>query len=150
MFDLEIIAKGDLEVDYHHLVEDVGITLGDALLTSLGNRAGIFRYGSGEAPLDEALVKVVLDFSGRPFLSYGQELKNRRIRDFDVQLMEEFARAFCDRGRITMHVIQESGKNNHHILEAAFKAMGLALRKGCEQDPRRGGEVPSTKGSLTV
>ena len=148
MFDLTIKASGDTAVDYHHLVEDIGITLGDALANALGDKSGIARYGEAEVPLDEARVKAVLDLSGRPFLDYGLELKNKRIRDFDVQLMEEFTRAFCDRARITLHLVQGAGKNNHHILEAAFKALGLALRRACQGDVRRKG-VASTKGTLS-
>jgi imidazoleglycerol-phosphate dehydratase len=148
MMDLTIRAKGDVEVDYHHLVEDIGITLGDALAKALGEKKSIRRYGEAEVPLDEARVKAVLDLSGRPFLDWGLDLRLKRIRDFDVQLMEEFTRAFCDRARITLHLVQGAGRNNHHILEAAFKALGLALRRACENDPRRKG-VASTKGTLS-
>ena len=148
LFDLSIKAKGDLAVDDHHLVEDIGITLGEALAKALGKREGIRRYGAGEVPLDEARVKAVLDLSGRPFLDYGLVLKLKRIKTFDVQLMEEFTRALVDRARITLHLEQARGKNNHHILEAAFKALGIALRQACEPDSRRVGS-PSTKGTLT-
>jgi imidazoleglycerol-phosphate dehydratase len=148
LFDLEIKGKGDLNVDYHHMIEDLGLLLGDALGQALADKAGIRRYGWAEAPLDEAAAKAVLDLSGRPYLVYSIELKNRRIRDFDTQLIEEFLRAFCDRARMTLH-LHATGKNNHHVLEAAFKALGLALRQACERDPRRGGAVASTKGTLS-
>jgi imidazoleglycerol-phosphate dehydratase len=148
LFDLDIRAKGDLKVDDHHLVEDLGLALGEALSKALGDKKGIRRYGWATAPLDEARVEAALDLSGRPYLSYGLEAPTKRIKDFDVQLMEEFTRALCDRGRITLHLKQAAGKNMHHILEAAFKALGLALRLACEPDPRRR-DVASTKGTLT-
>jgi imidazoleglycerol-phosphate dehydratase len=149
LFDLDLFAKGDLEVDYHHLVEDLGLALGEGLSKALGDKAGLTRFGAAEAPLDEALVRAALDLSGRPFLAYGLDLANRRVRDFDVQLVEEFLRAFVDRSRLTLHLVQSSGRNNHHILEAAFKALGLALRQACAIDPRRKGMVASTKGTLS-
>ncbi len=148
MFDLEIMAKGDLKVDHHHLVEDLGLALGDALAKALAEKGGIRRYGWAIASLDEARVQASLDLSGRPYLLYELELVNKRIKDFDIQLLEEFMRAFCDRARLTLHLTQQAGKNNHHVLEAAFKALGLALRQACERDPRRSG-VASTKGTLT-
>jgi imidazoleglycerol-phosphate dehydratase len=148
LFDLEIRAKGDLKVDDHHLVEDLGLTLGDALSKALGDKAGIRRYGWAIAPLDEARVEAALDLSGRPYLAYGLVLSNKRIKNFDVQLIEEFTRAFCDRARLTLHLSQGAGKNSHHVLEAAFKALGLALRTACEKDPRRKG-IASTKGTLS-
>jgi imidazoleglycerol-phosphate dehydratase len=148
LFDLDLRAKGDLKVDYHHLVEDLGLALGSALGSALGDKAGLRRYGWAIAALDEARVEAVLDLSGRPYLNYDLQLANKRVRDFDVQLLEEFLRAFCDRARLTLHLTQGSGKNNHHILEAAFKALGLALRQACEMDPRRKG-VASTKGTLS-
>jgi imidazoleglycerol-phosphate dehydratase len=149
LFDLEIRAKGDTEVDDHHLAEDLGLALGDALAKALGDKAGIRRYGWAIAPLDEARVECALDLSGRPYLNYALEPGPKRIKDFEVQLLEEFARAFCDRARLTLHLSQEAGKNGHHILEAAFKALGLALRQACEADPRRKGAVASTKGTLS-
>lgn len=148
LFNLEIRAKGDLKVDDHHLVEDLGLAFGDALNKALADKGGIRRYGWATAPLDEARVEVALDLSGRPYLNYGLEIANKRIKDFDVQLLEEFMRAFCDRARLTLHLRQAAGKNNHHILEAAFKALGLALRQACEADPRRKG-IASTKGTLS-
>ncbi len=148
LFDLDLQAKGDLKVDDHHLVEDLGLALGNAVAQALGDKAGVRRYGWAEAPLDEARVKAVLDLSGRPYLLYDLQLGSRKIKDFDLQLLEEFLRAFCDRARVTLHIKQEAGKNNHHIVEAAFKALGLALRQACERDPRRQGSVASTKGTL--
>jgi imidazoleglycerol-phosphate dehydratase len=148
LFDLEISAKGDIEVDDHHLVEDLGIALGDALAKALGDKAGLRRYGWSAAPLDEALVRASLDLSGRPYLAWGLGFKQKRLKDFDLQLLEEFARAPCDRGRVTLHLEQVAGKNDHHVAEAAFKALGLALRQACEVDPRRKGAVASTKGTL--
>lgn len=148
LFDLDLRARGDLKVDYHHLVEDLGLALGSALAKSLGDKAGLRRYGWSVAVLDEARVEAALDLSGRPYLNYALQLANKRVRDFDVQLLEEFLRAFCDRARLTLHLTQGAGKNNHHILEAAFKALGLALRQACEADPRRKG-VASTKGTLS-
>jgi imidazoleglycerol-phosphate dehydratase len=148
LFDLEIKAQGDLKVDYHHLVEDLGLCLGEALAKAVGDKGGIRRYGWALAPLDEARVEASLDLSGRPYLLYDLKLENKRVKDFDVQLLEEFLRAFCDRARLTLHLSQGAGKNNHHILEAAFKALGLALRQACELDSRRKG-VASTKGTLS-
>lgn len=150
LFDLDIKATGDLRVDYHHLLEDLGLCLGDALAKALGDKAGIRRYGMAEAPMDEALVRASLDLSGRPHLADGLDVSVRKIKDFDTQLLEEFLRAFVDRSRMTLHLVQSGGRNNHHILEAAFKALGLALRQACERDPRRGGAIPSTKGTLTA
>jgi imidazoleglycerol-phosphate dehydratase len=149
LFDLRIRAKGDLRVDYHHVVEDLGLALGEAMSRALGDKAGVRRFGTAEAPLDESLVRASLDLSGRPYLAYGLTVVNRRVRDFDTQLLEEFLRAFVDRSRMTLHLTQVSGRNNHHVLEAAFKALGLALRQACERDLRRKG-VPSTKGTLTA
>jgi imidazoleglycerol-phosphate dehydratase len=149
LFDLDIQASGDLKVDDHHLVEDLGLAFGSALAEALGDKAGIRRYGWSEAPLDEARVRVSLDLSGRPFLDFGLQFKQKKIKDFDLQLLEEFLRAFTDRARLTLHLEQGAGKNDHHVAEAAFKALGLALRPACERDPRRSGMVASTKGTLS-
>jgi len=149
LFDLEIQAKGDLQVDDHHLVEDLGLAFGQAVFEALGDKAGIRRYGWAEAPLDEARVRVSLDLSGRPFLAWGLNFNQKRLKDFELQLLEEFLRAFCDRSRTTLHLEQAAGKNDHHVAEAAFKALGLALRQACEIDPRRAGSVASTKGTLS-
>jgi imidazoleglycerol-phosphate dehydratase len=148
LFDLEIRASGDTKVDDHHLVEDLGIALGEALAKALGDKAGLRRYGWSEAPLDEARVSASLDLSGRPYLAWGLDFKQKKVKDFDLQLLEEFARAFSDRGRLTLHLAQAAGKNDHHVAEAGFKALGLALRQACEIDPRRKGGVASTKGTL--
>ena len=148
LFDLDLRAKGDLQVDDHHLAEDLGIAFGDALAKGLGDKAGLRRYGWATAVLDEARVEATLDLSGRPFLSYGLEFRDKAIKGFELQLLEEFLRAFCDRSRITLHLDTRAGKNSHHIAEAAFKALGLALRLACEKDPRRKG-VASTKGTLS-
>ena len=149
LFDLEISAAGDLQVDDHHLVEDLGLALGSALADALGDKAGIRRYGWAEAPLDEARVRASLDLSGRPYLAWGLKFSQKRIKDFEIQLLEEFVRALCDRSRMTLHLEQAAGKNDHHIAEAAFKTLGLALRQACERDPRRQGTVASTKGTLS-
>lgn len=148
LFDLSVRAKGDLEVDDHHLAEDLGIALGETLGKALGDKAGIRRYGWAEAPLDEARVRCVLDASGRPYLAWGLGFSQKRLKNFELQLLEEFARAFSDRSRITLHLEQAAGKNDHHIAEAGFKALGLALRQACEVDPRRKGQPASTKGTL--
>lgn len=149
LFDLKVRSQGDLEVDDHHLVEDLGLALGEALSKALGDKSGIRRYGSAMAPLDEALVAAAVDCSGRPYLRYALELPSKAIKGFELQLLEEFCRAFCDRARLSVHLEQRSGKNAHHIVEAAFKAFGLALRQACERDPRRKGSA-STKGSLAL
>lgn len=148
LFDLTLRAKGDLQVDDHHLAEDLGIALGDALAKALGDKAGLRRYGWATAVLDEARVEAALDLSGRPYLAYGLEFKDKAIKGFELQLLEEFLRAFSDRSRLTLHLTAQAGKNSHHIAEAAFKALGLALRLACEKDPRRKG-VASTKGTLS-
>lgn len=148
MFDLTLEAKGDTQVDDHHLVEDLGLALGSALGSALGDKAGLRRYGGGAAPLDEALVRASLDLSGRPYLAYGLRFNHKKLKVFDLELLEEFLRAFCDRARLTLHLELAAGKNDHHIAEAAFKALGLALRQACERDPRRKGAPASTKGTL--
>ena len=148
LFDLDIKAKGDLEVDDHHLAEDLGLAFGTALAQALGDKAGLRRYGWSEAPLDEARVRCALDLSNRPFLAWGLNFKQKSLKQFELQLLEEFTRAFCDRARLTLHLEQAAGKNDHHVAEAAFKALGLALRQACEPDARRKGKAASTKGTL--
>lgn len=148
MIDLEIHAEGDLHIDAHHTVEDIGITLGQAVARAVGDKAGINRYGHAYVPLDEALSRVVLDFSGRPGLDYHVEYPRARIGEFDVDLFREFFQAFCNHADVTLHIDNLRGRNAHHIAETVFKAFGRALRAALELDPRRGGEVPSTKGSL--
>lgn len=145
---LEVSAEGDLEIDAHHTVEDVGITLGQAFHEAVGDRAGLRRFGWATAVLDEARVTAALDLSGRPFLVYEIDPGRERIGDFDPQLLEEFVRAFVIDARVTLHLVQDAGANAHHVTEAAFKAFARALSDALTVDPRRGGGVPSTKGML--
>jgi imidazoleglycerol-phosphate dehydratase len=147
LFDLTIQATGDTHIDDHHTNEDVGLTLGMALHQALGDRRGIQRFGHFWAPLDEALVQVVLDFSGRPHLSYGLELPTQRVGNYDTQLVREFYQAVVNQGQFTLHIRQVSGINSHHIIEASFKAFARALRMATEFDPRRT-SIPSSKGVL--
>jgi len=144
-FDLDVEAEGDLEVDLHHTVEDVGILLGEALREALGDKAGIQRFASATVPLDEALVQVSLDLSGRPYLVYEVDPVVEWIGTFDVQLVEEFWRAFAVASAITLHIRSLSGKNGHHVIEASFKGVSVALRDAVRIE---GGGVPSTKGTL--
>lgn len=148
LIDLEVQAEGDLEIDDHHTNEDVGITLGNALAEALGNRKGITRFGHFWAPLDEALVQVVLDFSGRPHLSYGLKIPTQRVGTYDTQLVREFFVALVNHSRMTLHIRQLAGINSHHIIEATFKAFARALRMAIELDPRRTDAIPSSKGVL--
>lgn len=147
-FDLEVEAVGDLEVDSHHTVEDVGIALGQALKQALDDKSGIRRYGAGLVPMEEALVQVALDISGRPHLSFDVEIPAETIGNYDPDLTEEFFNALVREGGLTMHVRLISGRNSHHIVEAVFKALARALDDATRTDPRRQGEVPSTKGIL--
>ncbi|EEG77687.1 imidazoleglycerol-phosphate dehydratase HisB [Dethiobacter alkaliphilus] len=146
-FDLEINAEGDLPVDAHHLVEDVGLVLGDAFDEALGDKAGIRRYGSVILPMDEALVLVAVDLSGRPYLGFELPLGASRLGNFETELVEEFLRAFVNRAKCTLHVRLLTGTNTHHIVEAAFKGLGRALDEAVGLDPRVEG-IPSTKGVL--
>lgn len=148
LLDLEITASGDLHIDAHHTVEDIGITLGQAFDQALGDKKGIRRYGHAYVPLDEALSRVVLDFSGRPGLEYGVSFARARIGDFDVDLLHEFFQGFVNHARVTLHIDCLRGDNAHHIAETVFKAFGRALRMAAEPDPRMAGMMPSTKGSL--
>ncbi len=148
LIDLEINAKGDLEVDAHHTVEDIGITLGQAINEAVGDKKGITRYGHAYVPLDEALSRVVLDFSGRPGLSYNIEFVRARIGDFDVDLFEEFFHGFVNHAQVTLHIDNLKGANAHHQIETVFKAFGRALRMALTPDPRMAGVMPSTKGTL--
>lgn len=148
LIDLEVEATGDIEIDDHHTNEDVGITLGQALGQALGDRKGIIRFGHFLAPLDEALVQVTLDFSGRPHLSYGLEIPTQRVGSYDTQLVREFFVAVVNHSQMTLHIRQLDGINSHHIIEATFKAFARALRMAVEIDPRRAGLVPSSKGVL--
>ena len=148
MFDLKVKATGDIEIDDHHTNEDVGITLGMALAQALGDRQGIVRFGHFSAPLDEALVQVTLDFSGRPHLSYGLEIPTQRVGTYDTQLVREFFVAVINHAQMTLHIRQLDGINSHHIIEATFKAFARAMRMATEIDPRRAGNIPSSKGVL--
>lgn len=148
MFDLTIKAKGDLEIDAHHTVEDVGITLGQALTRALGDKKGIRRYAHAYVPLDEALSRVVIDCSGRPGLEYHAEYPRARIGEFDVDLFYEFFQGLVNHAMLTVHIDSIRGRNAHHIAETIFKAFGRALRVAVEIDPRQEGSIPSTKGSL--
>ncbi len=148
LVDLEIKAVGDLEIDDHHTNEDVGITLGQAVAKAIGSRKGIHRFGHFWAPLDEALVQIVLDFSGRPHLSYGLDLPTPHIGRYDTQLVREFYQAVVNHAQLTLHVRQIAGLNSHHIVEASFKAFARALRMAIEWDPRRLDQIPSSKGVL--
>lgn len=148
LFDLQIRAAGDIDVDYHHTVEDVGIVLGKALKQALGDMKGITRYGQASVPMDETLASVSLDISGRPYLVYRVDLPKRsKLKDFDPDLIEDFLQAFVSHSGITLHVGVPYGRNTHHIIEAVFKALGRALRQAAAIDPRVKG-VPSTKGKL--
>ena len=146
--DLDLHAKGDLEIDAHHTVEDVGITLGQAFAQAVGDKKGIYRYGYAYVPLDEALSRVVIDFSGRPGLEFRVQFPRARVGDFDVDLIHEFFQGFVNHADVTLHVDNLSGSNSHHIAETVFKAFGRALRIAVTADPRMQGEIPSTKGSL--
>lgn len=147
-FDITLEAKGDLEVDAHHTVEDTGITLGQAFNQALGDKKGVRRYGHAYVPLDEALSRVVIDFSGRPGLEYRVDYPRARIGDFDVDLVYEFLQGFVNHAQVTMHVDNLAGSNAHHIAETIFKALGRAMRFACEMDPRMSDKLPSTKGAL--
>lgn len=147
-FDLEITAKGDLHIDDHHTVEDIGITLGQAFKQALGDKKGIMRYGHAYVPLDEALSRVVIDFSGRPGIEYRVEFERPRVGSFDVDLFHEFFQGFVNHAPATLHIDNLAGHNAHHVAETVFKAFGRALRFAVAPDERMAGEIPSTKGSL--
>jgi len=148
LIDLDVTAHGDLEIDAHHTVEDVGITLGQAFAKALGDKKGIVRYGHAYIPLDEALSRVVVDFSGRPGLVYNVNFPRALIGSFDVDLFREFFQGFVNHAGISLHIDNLKGVNAHHIAETIFKAMGRALRMAVTFDPRMAGIMPSTKGSL--
>jgi len=148
LIDLDIEAKGDLHIDAHHTVEDIGITLGQAVAKAIGDKKGIRRFGHAYVPLDEALSRVVIDFSGRPGLEYRIDFTRARIGEFDVDLVHEFFQGFVNHAQVTLHVDNLRGANAHHQAETAFKAFARALRMAVEPDPRTGGAVPSTKGTL--
>ncbi len=148
MIDLEVAAKGDLHIDAHHTVEDIGITLGQALIQAAGDKKGLRRYGHAYVPLDEALSRVVIDLSGRPGLVFNVEFTRARIGDFDVDLIHEFFQGLTNHALMTLHIDNLSGRNAHHQAETVFKAFGRALRVAVEHDPAAAGIIPSTKGSL--
>ena len=146
-FDLRLRATGDLSVDFHHTVEDVGIALGQALREALGEKVGIRRFGDASCPLDEALVTTVVDLSGRPFLAYNLEIRQARVGEFDTELLHDFMLAFTNQAMMNLHLNQTQGRNAHHIIEATFKSLARALDFATQVDPRVEG-VLSTKGSL--
>ncbi|MEI6563784.1 MAG: imidazoleglycerol-phosphate dehydratase HisB [bacterium] len=147
LIDLTVVAKGDLAVDYHHTVEDLGLVLGDAMDQSLGDRKGITRYGWSYIPMDDALSRAVVDLGGRPFMVYEVANRTRKIRDFDLLLIREFFQAFTVKARMNLHIAQLYGKEPHHAYEAIFKAVARALREACKKDARVKG-VPSSKGAI--
>ena len=148
LFDLTIRATGDLHIDDHHTVEDVGIALGQALTQALGDKRGINRYGECALPMDDAQIRCALDLSGRPFLVWTLDFPTQKIGSFDTELVREFFQALSTHGGITLHLDQVHGINSHHIAEAAFKATARALRQAVETDPRKADSIPSTKGTL--
>lgn len=148
LIDLAIDAQGDRHIDDHHTVEDVGITMGQALAQAVGDKRGIQRYGHAYVPLDEALSRVVVDFSGRPGLFYEVDFPRARVGQFDVDLLREFFQGLVNHAQLTLHIDCLRGRNAHHIAETVFKACGRALRSAVAADPQRGGQLPSTKGSL--
>ena len=147
-FDLTVVTKGDLHIDAHHTVEDIGITLGMAMAKALGDKKGIRRYGHAYVPLDEALSRAVIDFSGRPGLEWHVDFRRARVGEFDVDLTHEFFQGFVNHAQATVHIDNLRGDNAHHQCETVFKAFARALRMAVEPDPRQHGVLPSTKGSL--
>jgi imidazoleglycerol-phosphate dehydratase len=147
MLDLKVRAKGDIEIDYHHLMEDIGITFGEALAKALGDKKGIRRYGQATIPMDESLASVIMDISGRPFLVYGVKPSKGSLKDLEFSLFEDFFRSVTSHAMITLHVKVEYGRDLHHIIEAVFKAFGRALKEAVYID-KRSGALPSTKGTL--
>lgn len=147
-FDLKVFASGDVEVDYHHLTEDLGIVLGQALKEALGDKGGIRRYGDMLLPMDEALILAAVDVSGRSCLGYQVDLPKQKVGDFDTELVREFFLGFVRSSGVTLHFQELAGENTHHIIEGMFKAFGRALRKATEVDRELNGEIPSTKGIL--
>ena len=148
MIDIDINARGDLHIDAHHTVEDIGITFGQAVARALGDKKGVRRYGHAYVPLDEALSRVVIDLSGRPGIEYHVQYPRSHIGEFDVDLLLEFFRGFINHAMVTLHIDNLRGTNAHHISETIFKAFGRALRMAVEMDPRAVGVLPSTKGTL--
>jgi len=148
LIDMDIYCKGDVQIDDHHTVEDIGITLGQAFAKALGDKKGLFRYGHAYVPLDESLSRVVIDFSGRPGLYYDVEFKRAMIGSFDVDLFREFFQGFVNHAGVSLHIDNLKGINAHHVAETVFKAMGRAVRMAVAEDPRMAGIMPSTKGVL--
>ncbi len=148
LIDINVKATGDLDIDHHHTVEDIGIVLGQAFAQAIGDKRGIVRYGHAYVPLDEALSRVVLDCSGRPGLEYAVEYPRARVADFDVDLINEFFQGFVNHALVTLHIDNLKGRNAHHIAETVFKAFGRALRMAIAPDVRAGNAMPSTKGTL--
>lgn len=148
LFDLMVVAKGDVHIDAHHTIEDVGIVLGQAVAHALGEKRGIQRFGQSAVPMDEALVEAVIDLSGRAFVAWSVAFERPFLGEMDTQLVEEFFRAFAGNGFFNLHVRQLAGHNAHHVAEAAFKSVARALRAAVTVDPRIAGQIPSTKGSL--
>jgi imidazoleglycerol-phosphate dehydratase len=148
LFDIRLVAKGDLHIDFHHTTEDVGIVLGQAFATAIGDKRGIRRFGHALLPMDEALAEAAVDISGRPFLAWDVTFETPKVGEMDTELFEEFFRAFAFNARVTLHVVRRAGRNAHHVAEACFKAMARALRMAAEADPRAAGMIPSTKGAL--
>jgi imidazoleglycerol-phosphate dehydratase len=148
LIDLTVKAEGDLHIDAHHTTEDTGIAIGQALTKALGDKRGIARYGHAYLPMDEALVRVALDLSGRPFLVWNVTFATDRLGHLDTQLVREFFQAIAQHGGITLHVDMIHGANDHHVAEACFKGLAQALRRAVEIDPRKAGQIPSTKGTL--
>lgn len=150
LFDVQVKAKGDVHVDMHHTVEDVGIVLGEAFRQALGERRGITRFGEAHIPLDEALSRVVVDLSNRPSLTWQVSFPTPKVGEMDTELFREWFGAFANHARITLHVTSLYGVNSHHIAEACFKALARALRLACSPDPRQAQNIPSTKGTLSA
>ncbi len=148
LLDMTIKAKGDVDVDLHHTVEDIGITIGQAINQALGDRKGIVRYGHAYVPLDEALSRVVVDFSGRPGIEFNADFPTGKVGDFDTELFHEFFQGFTNHAMATLHIDNLRGRNSHHIIETIFKAFGRAVRIAVTIDPKIKGQIPSTKGSL--
>lgn len=147
-FDLNLICKGDVEVDYHHTAEDIGIALGDALSKALGEKKGIVRYGNSILPMDETLIMSAVDISGRSHLSYSADVRAKKVGDFDTELVEEFFEAFVRNAKITLHIVKINGKNSHHILEAVYKSVARSLKEAVAIEEEYKNEIPSTKGVL--
>lgn len=147
-YNLEVYCQGDIEVDYHHSVEDIGICLGQAFSKAIGDKKGIYRYGSFILPMDESLIMTAIDISGRSYLAYGLEIPTEKVGDFDCELVEEFLLAFVRHANITLHVKQLAGSNSHHIIEGAFKSIARAMKAATAIDPSKKDVIPSTKGSL--